>query len=843
MNAARKRRHALSCRATIQFLVQLAAAAALAAEPPTPQNLLLNPGLRFHSFQNSRQGQADAYRSGAVPCWDQDAYGDCEVFRATRQTALRPKFPVEAVVVIHPGKRFSQFVLLSEAGLDPGDRVSLVVFGHQPAPQGLRATIAMMQVDGAAGEWSPADFGQDDRRTFARCARGELTPVPAGSATSGDGEDFELKLENVEIAGQLPPWPRPEERDPSPREAPRPTTIGLRVELANVSENDVWIYAPCLSKGPKAIGRAAEARPMPTSYRHIPRTMQKLWRGQPLHILHTGYSSDCGDANPPLYLYDEDPKSATFKQPLQRPFDGSKIGHPEWDDYIARWNLYFMQWGRMRSALMRKFDYPIDKILLNVMACGGSLLAEAHSGFAEYASLSVRPGPANGHREGRSWQELYPDLFARPEGHGPDLVAFGYGAKYAAGDADEIEQYEGAIRWFQRHYPGVEFVFSINDWRESFAGNAGALKDLSLRYGIPLVDFSRALNLTRRHYDGRSPMLGDAHPQAFVHDLWFRQIERVFEAVDPIEPGMAQAHLPERISPYTIGWEGELRTYAAPDPRIRQGTGFILDDTVVNLWAACKDKQVQAAVDGQPSANRRGTAYAARNSRNSTFAAGRLSLGDRHVVEVVDAEARIVAVDTKTALNRQWVGVESPRWRRGELRPRPFQSQWGAPYGCWQVQIPAGQSIEIEAAGTFLSIAYVDQPDGGTLAAQVDDADRLAAPTNVAFRTVAGEELMMENRRGIGPLAYGLHSVRITAAGGPVALLGLFCYDTRSNRANERVLRGTAYPGETLWFSPPFAARPLVFCTGGLRASPAEVTAEQVRFAGQGPGAYQVVGE
>jgi len=28
--------------------------------------------------------------------------------------------------------------------------------------------------------------------------------------------------------------------------------------------------------------------------------MQKLWRGQPLHILHTGYSSDCGDANPPL---------------------------------------------------------------------------------------------------------------------------------------------------------------------------------------------------------------------------------------------------------------------------------------------------------------------------------------------------------------------------------------------------------------------------------------------------------------------------------------------------------------------------------------------------------------
>jgi hypothetical protein len=42
-----------------------------------------------------------------------------------------------------------------------------------------------MQVDGAPGEWSPTDFGQDDKRTFARCTRGELTPVAVGNALSG----------------------------------------------------------------------------------------------------------------------------------------------------------------------------------------------------------------------------------------------------------------------------------------------------------------------------------------------------------------------------------------------------------------------------------------------------------------------------------------------------------------------------------------------------------------------------------------------------------------------------------------------------------------------------------
>jgi hypothetical protein len=773
-----------------------------------------------------------------VPCWDQNAYRDCEVYRAPRVTAMRPRFPVESVVVIHPGKRLSQFVLLSEAGLDPGDRVSFSVLGHQSEKDSLRASILMMQVDRAPGQWRPADFGQEDQRSFARCARGELTPVTAASATATEIGDFELKINDVTIAGRLPKWPPQDVA-----EASQPATIGITVELTNVSRGDVWVYSPCLARSPKALNRLADARPLPAFYRHIPRTMQKLWRGEPLHILHLGYSSDCGDANPPLYLYDEDPRSPTFKRPLARQFDGTVLGHPEWNDYILRWNFYFMQWGRMRSALLRKYDYPIDRVLLNTMACSGSFLAEAQSGYTDYASLAIPPGRANGHQEGKTWTQLYPALLGRPEGPGPDLVSFGHGKKYTAGEEDEIEQYEGAIRWFQRHYPGVEFVFSLNDWRESFADNAGGMRELALRYGIPFVDFGRALHLTRRHDDTPSPMAGDAHPQAYVHYLWYKQIERLFEAVDPIQAGFPQKHFPERISRHTIGWEGDVRTYAAPHPRLRQDTGFILDDTVVNLWATCKEGSPQVSVDGRASSNRRSPPAVRRDVRNSTFTTGKLSLGDRHIVEVAGNAARLLAVDAKTALNRQWIGAESRLWRPGNLRARPFSSQWGAPFGSHQVEITEEKSVEVDVVGTFLSIAYADQSAGGTLTVHVDGRESLCQPTNVPFRTVAGEDLMMENRRGIGPLAYGVHSVRIKATGGPVALLGVFTYDTRANRANERVLRGTAFPGDTVSLQPPLRARPVVFCTGGLRAPAATITPEQVRFSGDGPGEYQIVGE
>jgi hypothetical protein len=809
-----------------------------AVDAPAPVNLLLNPAFGYHSFANSRTGQAASFRSGAVAGWNQDAYGDAEVYRAPRVSAFRPRFPVENVVVIHPGKRFHQFSLLAETGLDHGDHVSLSVFGHQPAPQLLQVSLHLMRLDSASGEWSPAQYGQRDTRTFPRHARGELVKGTTSTAASGAENDFEVRIENTEITGAFTESPD--------RSTDQPNTIGLLVEFVNRSrDQDVWIYAPCLCRGPAALSRLPEGRALPALYRGIPRTIQKLWRGEPLHIMVMGSSIDRGSANPPQYLYDEDPRSPTFKQPLAGgDFDGEKVGHPEWNDYVAWWQHYFMYGGRLRRLLMEKFDYPVEKLLLNTMAVDGSSISEAHSGFAEYASLSLPPDPGgNGHRAGKTWQQLYPALFARPEGPRPDLVIFGSGANEHVDGADETALFEGAIRWFQRHYPDTEFLFCMWQNRESYTPNTGHLMELALRYQIPYIDLGRIVNLTTRYCNSYALVPRDGHPQAAAHYLWAKQLERAFDVADPIQPGVAQLQLPERANPYTVGWEGEIATYGGSDPRLHGGTAFILDDTVINLWATTQDAEVVIRMDGQTDRGSRRRPMAKRDVRNSTFATGALALGDRHVVEVTGKEARLVAVDAKSVPGRQWIGVESPRWQLAALRPEPFASQWGAPYGTRQVRIPAGRSVTIELPGTDFSLAYLDQAAGGTLRVAIDGRDTLRQPANVAFTDAGGNPLYMENRRGIRGLPYGLHAIRVTADGGPVALLGIFSYDTRPNRAAERVERGIAHPGETVRFTSPFKARPLVFCTGGLQALSVDITATGVKFSGKGTGGYEIVGE
>ena len=148
----------------------------------------------------------------------------------------------------------------------------------------------------------------------------------------------------------------------------------------------------------------------------------------------------------------------------------------------------------------------------------------------------------------------------------------------------------------------------------------------------------------------------------------------------------------------------------------------------------------------------------------------------------------------------------------------------------------------IELPGTDFSVAYADQPGGGALRVQIDGADTLRAPTDVPFTTAAGEPLFMENRRGVrGPPTASTRSV-VTADGGPVALLGVFAYDTRANRSHERAPRGTAYPGETVAFTRPFSAT----ARDLHRRSPAPaagVTVNGVTFRGTGPGSYQIIGE
>lgn len=804
------------------------------------QNLLWNGGFHFQAFETSRDGGRTAARTGSVPYWDQAAFGDAEVLRSP-DAPFRSAFPVDGIVVIHPGKSLKQLVLLHEAQLDHGDFVSLSVFGHQTKPGALRATLYQMQLDDAQGEWSPQKFGQKDARTFPKHARGELVRKRIGQATSDGGTDFELKVENAGLTGVI--------LDDPAESGERANTLGLQIEFVNTSDQDVWIYSPCLTRSAVARNRLPDQRSLPNHYRHLPRTLAKLRRGEPLHLIVMGSSIDRASANPPLYLYDEDPASVHFKEPISAGdflFDGSKVGHPEWTPYIGQWRHYFSFGNRLRLGLMRRFDYPIDRLLLNFMACDGSSISESHSALAPWATLAGQPSPdLNGHASGKSWPELYPSIFTRPGGPRPDLVIFGSGANEKIDGAEEVAVFEGALRWFQRHYPGTEFVFCLWQNREK-STVSGAIRDLALAYGIPFLDLGRELNLASRYVNRLGFTPGDGHPQAAAHDLWGRLLERAFQPADAWQAGVPQVHLPPRVSPYTLGWEGEMRTYAATSPRIRENA-FIFDDTVVNLWANSSEPLVKVLINGLPSTSpefysgSRLKSTKGRDSRNSTFTLGRLSFGDRHVVEVTGAEARIVAVDAKLALNRVWHGVGSQTWQRSGLPAAPFASEWGAPYGSMKVMVPAGQKIRLRWVGTDCSVAWAPHAGAGTLVATVNGEERLREPTDQPFRLASGREAYLENRKGVRGLPFGVHQLEIEALAGPVAVLGAFSYDTRANQETQRTLQGMASPGDEVEFTAPFPAVPVVVCHGGLEVK--TVSRERITFGGGQTGHYQVTGD
>ncbi|MBN2309960.1 MAG: hypothetical protein JXR94_13380, partial [Candidatus Hydrogenedentes bacterium] len=411
-------------RCVMAAVVGFLALGASAPDAPAPGNLLLNTGFAFHVFTNHRLGEREAFSSHNAAFWNTQAWGDITAVRQAHvDPDIRPGFETHNLVSIAPGKRLWQFFTLPEAGLAHGETVSLHVHGYQPAAGTLRARIALMKIDSEDGTWHPADFGMADERTFPRHARGELVVAKAYEASSDRAGRVELTIENAEVVGRFRPGNASHSDDVN--------TIGLRIEFENTSGTDpVWVWAPCLCRGPNALPRLPEVREMVPYYRFIPRTIQKLWKGEPIHILLMGSSIDRGSANPPMYLYDEDPESPTFKQPLSdNTFEPEKAGRPDLDGYVGWWRHYWCYAGRLRLELMRKFDVPVSNLCLNFMACDGSCVGEAHSGLAEYCALSIPPGEgANGHRTGTTWQELYPGLFARPEGPRPDLVIFGSGA-------------------------------------------------------------------------------------------------------------------------------------------------------------------------------------------------------------------------------------------------------------------------------------------------------------------------------------------------------------------------------------------------------------------------------
>ncbi len=826
----------------LSTLLSLIPQSARAKEEVPPMNLLANPNFDFHAFENHRAGKEASYTSNNVAFWNTDAWGDITVLRESHvEPQIRPSFSTHNLVRIAPGKKLWQFIPLPEVGLAHGDHVSLCVYGYQSEANALAARIELLKLDSEDGTWVPADlgmlkgWGSSDKQRYPRHSRGELVVAKSYRASSDRPGTVELRVENAEILGRFHTDKESHSDDIN--------TIAVQVVFENTGREDVWAYSPCLTVGATAAPRLPSGREMTPYYRFLPRTIQKLWKGEPIHIIIMGSSIDTGDANPEMYLYDEDPASPTFKQPLaDGTFDPERIGRPDLAGYIGLWKTYFAFGTRLRLELMRKFDLPANKILLNVMARGGSSIGESHSGLAEYCSLSIPPGPGeNGHPEGKTWKELYPDLFARPEGPRPDLVVFGSGANERTDTPDEVAVFEGAIRWIQSHYPETEFLFCQFQKRGGYTPNPGDLMALSLRYQIPFIDFGKTSDDVTRWCSAYALVPQDGHPQAAAHYLWFKQLEKAFECWDPILPGQVQLQLPERVHPATYGWEGDMVTYGHGDARIKGGSKFILDDTAFNCWGDAKEEDAVPYVDGEKKESRGN--FASRDIRNSFFRHGRLRLGDRHVLELGGTGPRLTAVDAKVCPERRYVGVDSALWRLGKLEVTPFTSAWGAPYGNRQVVMLSGGQIEVDVVGTDISVAYVDAPGGGTMRVLADGVERLVQPTNVPLTTVEGGAEFIENRKGVLGLGYGMHTVRIKADGGPVAVLGVFVYDSRSNRHSERRLAGLAAAGDSITFSPAFKARPAVITSDGLAAKSEDITPTAVTFSGKGIGSYEIIGE
>jgi hypothetical protein len=739
-------------------------------------NLLQNPRFQLRKTADPEPGRS-------ILCWNTDRWGD--VIGGSEDSRLNTQWAGNAVEIL-PGKRIWQFATLPELKLKSGDTVSLSVKGLQEQSGALKARLCLMLIESADGQWSPADFGMPDKRTFARHGRGELVRSPQKETSSQvTGQEFQLEMKGFKID--------PVNEVQRESDAAFRNVVGVLVEFVNDSDQRVWVHSPRLLNEGKKGFESGLARAQRELYRQIPRTMQKLTTGQPVTILTLGSSIDRGSANPRLYFYDEDPASPHYKEPLIAARPGKpaamkrliaeRMGRPDLQDYVGWSQHYFMYTGRLRRELLRKFHYPVEKMLLNVMACDGSSIGESHSGFKEYAELELPPNPNdNGHPTGKSWQELYPALFENGNKPGPDLVIFGHGHNEHIDRPDEIAAYEGAIRWFQRHYPGVEFVSCM--WiRDKGSANSMTepMQKLCAYYEIPFVDMGQLiydLKATNNYY-AMAPDGG--HPGAGSHYLWFKQLEQVFEM--PAEsrlPEVPQKQLPPRMNAFARNWEGTMVRFEKDSPRIVEGRMMILEDAAFNLWADNQREMMQLLIDGQPAqhAGHGRNSFSGPNPRNSTFVHGRLARGDRHIIEIPNPSARLSAVDCKVGLKRRFYGADAKGWQ-GKSAVEQFESKWGAPYGEQAFQLQPGETLEIEVEADELSIAWLDDPAGGTLVAEVDGKPAWSQPTNQPFTDSQERTHFIENRRGVLGLPFGKHRIRLQAEGKPVRVIGVFGYDGR----------------------------------------------------------------
>ncbi len=802
------------------------------------RNLLLNPEFSFVSFIPHRTGQAVSYRSDCVPCWNAPDARSLSVWRSSRiAPEKRPAFAVPNGVELKPHQSFHQFFTFPEAQLKAGDAVSLLCTVYQEYPDAVKARIKVMKLDSEDGSWSPEkDFKLRDKRTFSRMSRGELVTAKECSVSSKiTKKAVELRIDNCVIPGNFTPGKKSFSGDC--------LSLGLRIEFENCSDAPVWIYAPSLVRGAKAAAAVGKFRTQPDYYRHIPRTLQKLWKGETVHIVLMGSSIDRGSANPPLYAYNEDPKSPDFKKPLcdAGDFSAKMVNRPDLEPYFGSSSRFFSYGGRLKVELMKKFDLPANKILLNIMARDGSSIGESHSGLREWCELKRAPGNEdNGHKAGHTWKELYPELFTRPEGVRPDLVIYGSGANVKTDTPDEAAVFEGAIRFIQRNYPGTEFIGCIYQNNGGYTPNGNDMEAVALRYGIPFIDFGLVQNQLMNHIKPEAVGCGDGHPQAAIHYIWFKQLEKAFEVTGPVVAGFPQQQLPERMMPTAVNWEGDMiRHTPASGKRFFRPNAVILEGDAFNCWIDFDEKKVKIKrppvfCNGAKIGVFRKNQWI--SGRNSAFKHGRLPFADRHVIELESPDMKFVGIDVKELFGASYTGVESIPG----TAVKPYASQTGFPYGKFITELAPGRSIELKMTGDAFAVAWADTPGGGTLKVAIDGSPAAELATGNPFEMRTKEKLFLENRKGFTGFAYGVHTVKVTAEKSPVALMGFYNADRRSNRSLERAVRGFASPGQTVRFSPAFKAEPVIRCFDGLKVSSAD--AKQVTFGGNA-GSFEAIGE
>ncbi len=84
-------------------------------------------------------------------------------------------------------------------------------------------------------------------------SRGELTADPSFANDSGEAPDFELKAQKAVVPFGF--------TEGGAKSTKQPNVLGVRVEFTNAGTEEVWLFAPCLTRREKALNRLPISNP------------------------------------------------------------------------------------------------------------------------------------------------------------------------------------------------------------------------------------------------------------------------------------------------------------------------------------------------------------------------------------------------------------------------------------------------------------------------------------------------------------------------------------------------------------------------------------------------------